>query len=134
MKTCGSCKIEKPLSEFYRRRELGPDGRKSICKKCSDVKCVEYNRNKYRTDSAFRAKERARLQKWGDGNPEKRRLSLIKGQRKMRKKQSEELGDYHVKHVLAVHCSLKESEIPQSLIDVKRQELLIKRELKRRNV
>jgi len=37
MKTCSICKIRKPLTDFFKRKENKVDGRKAYCKPCNKV-------------------------------------------------------------------------------------------------
>lgn len=46
-KTCCKCKIEKPISEFF-KRSRAPDGLQSRCKECSHDFKEYYQRNKER--------------------------------------------------------------------------------------
>lgn len=46
MKVCGSCKIEKPLTDFYKNKSK-KCGYQSQCKQCK----AAYNRNHYKVDS-----------------------------------------------------------------------------------
>jgi len=51
IKTCTSCKEEKPVSSFHLRRELGEKGRRAICKTCHNQvrkKYIQDNREYHR--------------------------------------------------------------------------------------
>ena len=58
MKTCGSCKKEKALSEFHKRTRA-KDGRQSVCKECNKSQRKAY----YRT-AAGEAKNKLSGKRW----------------------------------------------------------------------
>ena len=37
MKTCSICKVEKPITDFFKRKQNKVDGRKAYCKPCNKV-------------------------------------------------------------------------------------------------
>lgn len=41
MRTCATCRVEKPLDEFYRQAKA-PGGRAYTCKSCSSAYCKQY--------------------------------------------------------------------------------------------
>jgi 5-methylcytosine-specific restriction endonuclease McrA len=52
MKTCTKCKVEKTLSDFYKRKD-SPIGIMPACKKCHSIKAKIYNqKNGYRAQKA----------------------------------------------------------------------------------
>lgn len=59
-KTCGLCREDLPVTEFYRRTD-SPDGLQGRCKECSTLSTREWKRNhtpaalKERTDRARKA-------------------------------------------------------------------------------
>ena len=46
MKTCSKCKIEKELSDFYKKK-ASKDGFRSECKECNNLYSRKYKRNYY---------------------------------------------------------------------------------------
>lgn len=63
MKTCSACKVEKPLTEFY-RRPANRDGRRGDCKLCTDAKVAKWQ-------EANPDKVRAAKRKYDANNKEK---------------------------------------------------------------
>lgn len=62
-KCCSKCKVEKPLEEYFKRKE-SKDGRRANCKECCGIVANQYYKNN---------KEglRAINKKWRQDNPEK---------------------------------------------------------------
>lgn len=91
VKTCSKCKEEKPLTEFYKKKDA-PDGLQYRCKECSKAGASEWNKaNKdrhYQSQRRWREKypdkHRANARRWQINNPdkvrfkEKRRKSLLR--------------------------------------------------------
>jgi hypothetical protein len=64
VKTCIVCKLTKPVDAFIARRDQ-PGKYHAKCRPCWN----EYNRNRYRADSAVRAKQQALNARWRELNP-----------------------------------------------------------------
>ena len=107
--------------------------------------------------SKLQKKNIIKILQWQAGNPEKVRAAHIKYYQKnrticieralewqkknrskinkikgrYRKKKSKNLNSSYIKHLLYVQFRLKSSEIPQELIELKRKQLFLYRELKK---
>ena len=79
----------------------------------------------------IRAKRREAKQRLKEKNPEKYLESVRKGIRKAGKKRSGEINDSYVAYLLSVQTGsrLYPTDIPKELIEAKRLQLLIRREL-----
>ena len=68
IKKCTKCKVEKPLTEFYKRPERGPNAVISKCKPCSSARVSAYikkNPAKHRASSSKSQKKcAARVKKY----------------------------------------------------------------------
>ena len=61
MKTCSTCKIEKPVSEFH-KRSSNPDGLQGVCKKCRKKRSAKwYSDNKEPHNSKRKAWKQKRI-------------------------------------------------------------------------
>lgn len=86
-KICTSCRIRKPLVEYYKDKN-GKDKLTSICKKCNTARCRKYQRahleSKMISDKKYRAKKRVENPGWRleesrsyiKKNPEKHKAHL----------------------------------------------------------
>lgn len=133
-KVCGCCKKEKSVDDFYTRSDTG--GYKSICKTCDKKRANQWQRKEYRENKKFRQAGVDRMAEWRKRpeNIEHHKELAKKHRKKTADKARGTLADSYVVHVLVNHSPLGSADIPKSLIEVKRQELLIQRELRRRNV
>ena len=76
VKGCSACRVEKPVTEFYRR----PGGYHGRCKACQDAinkQRYDANPEKYRAKSREYARQhpeehRARYERWAEANQERR--------------------------------------------------------------
>ena len=91
MKTCSTCKEEKPLEDFCRNSNGCKNGCAGRCKKCH----VESRKKKYREDPEYRERAIQRTRKfiannpdyaktWVENNRDKNRANAHKGQIKRR--------------------------------------------------
>ena len=104
MKTCTSCGKEKPLSDYPRK---GGTKLRGYCKECYRAK----KRDKYA----------ANVSGYGDKKRAKRRAR--------KKKECNELMENYIMKLIFSRSTLK--EIPKELIECKRLQIMIKRELKK---
>lgn len=119
IKKCSQCKIIKSLSEFY--PESGKRAR-SVCKLCES-----YNR-KLRKEY-FKKYNKNRYKNYSEEEKNKRAEEHKIYQSRKRKEEAEKLTDSYMRRLLARYSLLKESEIPQELIEYKRAIIKIKREI-----
>jgi hypothetical protein len=130
MKVCSKCYIAKVLDDFF-KKSSAKDGRSSTCKKCHKVIQAKYykeNKEKVALHGAKyyeKNKEKIAISraKYNKENKEKK-LAL---RRKYKIKAIDTLNDCYVKEKLRI----KGIDIPQELIELKRIQLLIKRELRK---
>lgn len=155
-KTCTKCGEEKSVRNFFRKK-AHKDGLTSECKVCAQTRNNLYrknNREKFRVyelrylekypDKALEKKEKRKIRtkkwrlenleaarkssresvaRWANKNPEKARE---KG-RLSKKETSKKLSDGHIRYRLCQNSTLRAKDIPDSLIEVKRLQILIKR-------
>lgn len=146
MKTCIHCCVAKPLEAFglYKRSE---DGRTAQCKECRNKAARatvnrESERARYHRDKAKHAlmraayneanadRNRARVKRWRAQNPEQ--LRALK--KKYVAGRVEKMQDGYVRALLAGKCGpLKPADVPQSLVELKKQHLRLCRELGKEN-
>jgi hypothetical protein len=134
-KKCAKCKTEKPMKDFNSRgvskkTKDGTDTKSARCKECLKIDTKEYREKNLKRE---REKARLRMSKYIKDNyyehKEKRRAWKAKGR--------EEINDWYVKTLILREASngaslLKRKQIPQSLIDLKREEIKLNREIKKR--
>lgn len=70
LKICGDCKVEKPISEFYKKK-VGKFGVGHKCKMCDDARKKKWN-------SENRERRREQSNQWARDNPEKIKASAKK--------------------------------------------------------
>lgn len=70
-KTCNTCKIEKPLTEFYKRKDHYKDPYRSDCRSCLAAKASK----RYGDDPK---KFNARDKKWREANPDKEKARGVR--------------------------------------------------------
>jgi len=151
-KVCTKCGVEKELTEFHKEKSK-KYGVRNQCKTCVCKRMMEYYANpevkvkinkrmrEYRANPEAKAKAKEHQRKYRS-NPEvkvkinKRRAkpeAKIKN-RKLIKRLVAEIAPFYAKTLLVVQSGgiLKRSEIPESLIDLKRQSLTLKRQLKQK--
>ena len=154
-KICKTCNEEKPLDLFVKNKECS-DGHEYLCLSCrkeykakyyiknkeeikkknkiywfvNREKCLQINKNYYQKNLVNGLLQR---KKWRESNPEKVRAFYQKHQYKTRIC-SKNLTDSYVKSQLTKRTLLCNKEIPQELIELKRIQMLIKREIRNKNV
>ena len=125
-KICIQCGQKKQLAEFKtdRTKKTGCSGR---CKACSRSKDRASHKRHY---VKHKLKVKARVQKYRDGN----RLNIGDARRVKRKRETIDLGKSYLQKLLNPRgvASINES-IPESLIETKKWQVLINRELQERN-
>lgn len=149
-RVCKAC-IRIRTAKYYQAN------REKICKKNSDPetrkKKQELHEHRMRTDPEYKARYRATRKRFRDKHKEEIRaynLAYIKKNTEIRKakkkakrltpeykaqereyviKQRNNLTDVYVRQQLVKHTSLKVADIPQSLVEAKRLQLLIKNEV-----
>lgn len=134
-KKCYKCKTLKPMKDYNskgvsKKTKDGTDTKSAWCKECLKIKSKEYREMNLNRE---REKGRLRMTKYIKENyyehKEIRRAWRAKGR--------EEINDWYVKTLLLREASngasiLKGKQIPQSLIDLKREEIKLNREIKKR--
>lgn len=91
----------------------------NVCKECRNNRQREY-RNK---SPSYNESARASSAAFRQAFPELARERRIA----YRKKQTEDLGDWYVKRLIAERSNLKISEIPPALVEIKREHVLVQR-------
>ena len=114
-KKCSTCKEIKSFDMFYKHKKH-KDGFGGICKDCSKKYQEEYNKE-------YRLKNKGRIKK----DKKKYRLDNKDKIKEYRKKITNELSNVYIRQILTSNTILSCKDIPQWLIDVKRQELQLKR-------
>lgn len=129
-KVCSRCYLLKERGSFYECSK-SRDGLQGYC-----IECAKTARKQYREDNKSREIERALTyrannrhiavetsRRWAKKNPEKARevgkATLARGRAN--------LGDSYVKELLVQSGTLPKAQIPQSLIKVKRAQVLLLR-------
>ncbi len=135
MKICSKCKEEKSLDNFYktgRNREYFM----GLCKKCHNKKVytkIKSSPKKYQEKLNTNRQWRNGVNYYQKRNYksyyEKNRKKILAYQRKLRKEQRDNLSDTYIKKRICHKSNLSYKDIPQTLIELKRKQLMIKREL-----
>ena len=129
MKTCATCKQEKPADDYR--------GKRGDCRECEREKhrawyakqevkphtkpeIKAYWRKWYEQNSGS---VKVRAVTWTKANPEKR-LAVCKVNMR---RQREKLADCYVRRVIAASAGLKAEHIPQTLVEVQRELMKLKR-------
>jgi ElaB/YqjD/DUF883 family membrane-anchored ribosome-binding protein len=147
-KSCTKCKIEKPTTEFGRDKRI----RSGLCSRCK--LCVaEYNRARYleqreqviervanyarNNKEEIRARCKAYYQRNKDRIKEKTKrwreanLNRAKKTRNLRvRHNAAELTDSYVRQIMIYQSPIKAKDIPDELVELKRAQLLLHRQLK----
>lgn len=126
-KVCKKCGIEKPFSEFSNEKRV-KDGKAARCNQCEHERqsSPEYKERKRVTDKNRRNKI---LNPNGYIKYKKQQEAYLK-RTHYRKKEVYMLKDNYIKGLIASSLSYATSkDIPQNMIDLKRQHLLLKRNL-----
>jgi hypothetical protein len=143
-KVCSKCKIEKGLESFTKKTGT-KDGLSFYCKECVRHKNRQFRinnpeNNPEKKKASYKKwaennpeKKKANNQKWAENNPEKVKASY----KKWAENNPEKVKSY--KHnrtmrlsdgVVAKYLGIKLSQCPQELIELKRINLLITREIR----
>ena len=144
MKTCTNCKVEYPLDNFYKRK-LSKDGHGYLCKDCNRIKCAEYIKANPKKEASYRKKQydkdpekakkrftawrsknrdkaRASNSLWIKNNPEKYKECMAANNKKI----TNSLPEWFMRK----YFFGKDKTIPVELINLKRVQIQINRELK----
>lgn len=130
MRACTLCKQAKPLSEFSKKTRYY-DGLDPWCKACKSLK----DKARYWLDPAGAKKRSAEYAKahrdkaraWSKASADRTRVSI----RKKRNSDIKELSDKYVKQLFTENSTLTFADIPQCLVDARRELIKLKRELKK---
>ncbi len=132
IRKCNKCHIEKPLTDFYARKDV-LNGRKGHCKSCDHKLSIACTAKRAATDSEYRAMKVRRTAEWRKKNPEKARINSRKGSAKYQDKCTELMNDVYVKHSLATWRQSFGGPVPPQIIELQRERLKIKRQLNKGN-
>ncbi len=146
-KLCTQCKESKPLLAFFRDKSR-KDGYAHRCKECSKTNYAAwYQDNKERVSKrqadwhlANRERSLARSAAWRNSHREHiqaRDAAYYKAHQQQKRESSrarskqgaEQLSDTYVRQVLTDGTSLRYRDVPQSLVDAKREHLRVIRAL-----
>jgi hypothetical protein len=126
MKACSKCKVVKSLAEFG-KKERNKDGLQSNCKACAAACNAKYRANNKEQIAAYNANNKeliaARMAKYRANNKELMAARMVKYYATA----ISTLSSAYVRSLI----NLRGMEIPQELIELKRIQILIKRELKK---
>lgn len=151
-KRCSTCSETKPISDFN-KQSAAKDGIRSFCRKCQAKKFKIYRQNnkekirirqksycanskakrkQYRSENKQRILEQAK--KYRTQNREKIRelqKKFIPIHREYVRRHRLELKDHYLRELITKgNKTFKQTKIPQSLINLKREEIKIKRLIK----
>jgi len=94
MKTCTKCLVDKPITEFYKRKRKLKDGHSSHCRSC----IIKYYKHKYMTSSTHRAICNKSARKWSKNNKDKinasRRARVLNPIARIRKKLCQRIREF----------------------------------------
>jgi len=122
---CIKCKKVKSFKDDFYKNKKSLRGRHIECKPCYSQRY----KNKYKKNvNSKPMKKNTKYHKYINPICENERKSI------WRRKQSENVTDWHVKKVITVllrkeKISLKQSEVPQALVDITRKSILLRREI-----
>ncbi|HCB47372.1 MAG TPA: hypothetical protein DEP37_13195 [Algoriphagus sp.] len=131
-KVCTFCKQKKPMVDFpsvgrSKIKKDGTDPKRSMCIPC-ELKRQRLWKEKHK--KRLKPEARDRMNKYRKEKPEKFRDNRLKS----RKKQRENLDDGYIKNLFVrKKSSLTWENIPQPLIDAKRELIKLKRAIKERS-
>ena len=117
---CPFCKKEFPLHKFHKVVK----GKGGYCKECNSIRMKEYRQR----PSSIKAK-RKRDRVWKKANPEKVKAS-DEIQKKYRREETKRLDDKYVRKSVGAYLSLKAKDVPQPLVDLYREQILLRRTIK----
>ncbi len=117
-KTCSKCGEVKPLSDFHRNKKE-KDEYQCQCKACRRPYDKKYNKDNKEKISAYNKQYR-------ENNKEK----LLAHNKQHKREQGKILSTTYVKNILTGTFKIKQADITPEMIELKREQLLIKRALK----
>jgi len=119
MKTCKTCKEDKEESEFYKLKK-SKDGLNGQCKTCYNLRIKAWRKKNPEKRAAYK-------KKWRAENPDK----VNAMQRRAGKNDAANLTDGYVrKKIVQAVNGLSAEDIPDIMVELKRNELKIERILK----
>ncbi|MGC3984812.1 MAG: hypothetical protein QM777_08840 [Pseudorhodoferax sp.] len=140
-KRCPKCEQAKPASDYWRRAKSW-DGLQPYCKACQNGAASERKRTARLNESPeqrherieasrlYRRENKERVNdyavKWQRANKEKFRSI----QAAHRRRAAEQISDAYVRRMLSSRSTLKPSQIPDALVQLKRQFISLNREIK----
>jgi hypothetical protein len=140
IKTCSKCNMAKNI-DFFHFKKGTKDGRRYTCKECTKIdKHESYLRNK-ETSAKYRKyyREENRIkcnlnqQSWRSDNKEKTNTYNERYKIKIReraKKYIDSAAASYIKHLICYKTKLRVYDIPKELIELKRVQILITREIR----
>jgi hypothetical protein len=123
---CKECMKHLHHQNYLRNKER-IDRKNAVYKEKNPEKFTELNREWYRKSAPLnRDKLRARYKKYRKENSEKASAR----QKRFKSRAVRELDDVYVKQTLCARSSLRHEDIPQELVDLKRAQMLFRRQIK----
>jgi hypothetical protein len=119
MKTCNTCKETKVASEFYKLKK-SKDGLNAQCKACYNLRIKKWRKKNPEKYTTYK-------KNWRAENPDK----VNAMQRRSGKNDTANLTDGYVrKKIVQGFNGLKNSDVPNELVELKRQEIKLERIIK----
>ena len=127
MKKCNRCNEIKPHASWN----------PYYCKDCRNKRCREYNklphyklkRKQYNKKAQLNGNHKIWNQKYRDNLDDMKKEALYEKRRAHNKQDTENLGDECIKRLLCKRNSLRFADISDKMIELKRLEMQLKREL-----
>jgi hypothetical protein len=121
IKICTLCKENKPLSEFYIRKNGQPQ---PSCKKCKSLLVYNY----YKKNGYPKEKRKTHWNKWANNN----RGKILQKHKKISKRERDNLSDGYIASLLSILTGVERKILKQNknIIIAKRETLKIKRLIK----
>ena len=125
-KICTKCKEEKDFNSFLFKKVI--NGYNSICRKCTTKHSLEYKKIRYKTDEKYR---KLAIDSSLKRNKKKSKERIKEDNKKQFLYRKENLTDTYVLLTFINTIPYKKfKNIPQELIEAKRQNIILKRKLK----